>query len=78
MRFQKRGIDMDILVAIAGWVLGSIALGLLLGQIFRASAEHRHAEEQLLASLQTGAGETTCRRVTAPKAGESAPTAGTG
>jgi hypothetical protein len=69
---------MDILVAIAGWVLGSIALGLLLGQVFRASAEHRHAEEQLLESLQAGAGGTICPRVSAPKAGESAPTSETG
>jgi hypothetical protein len=69
---------MDILVVIAGWTLGSIVLGLVLGRIFRASAEHRHAEEQLLASLQIGAGTTTCPRVNTPNAAEGAPSSGTG
>jgi hypothetical protein len=42
---------MGILIAIAGWTLGSIVLGLLLGYVFGTSAKRRRAEEQFILSL---------------------------
>lgn len=50
---------MRIIVGIAAWALGSVLLGLLLGHIFGISAKRRRAEEQFIASLQTGTRETT-------------------
>lgn len=45
---------MSILVAIAGWTVGSIVFGLVLGCIFGMAAKRRHAEEQFIASLEIG------------------------
>ncbi len=58
---------MGIFVAIAGWVLGSVVLGLFLGRIFGISAKRRRAEEQRIASEQTEAGETIDTFVNNPR-----------
>jgi hypothetical protein len=62
---------MGILIAIAGWTLGSIVLGLLLGYVFGISAKRRRAEEQFILSLHTrsrGANHSRANTQESPKA----------
>jgi hypothetical protein len=52
--FSQGANDMGILVAIAGWIVGSIVFGLVLGRIVGMAANRRRAEEQFIASLEIG------------------------
>jgi len=52
-RFRERGFEMTVLIAIAGWTLGSILLGLALGHVFGTLKKRRRAEERFIVSLQT-------------------------